>query len=93
MPEGGEGRLLGGGFGLGGGKDAVELTLDPAAVFIEDRQKTGPIVEAHGPGQAQPAEVVGGQEVGLLIPPGLEAILHPTQEDIGGIELAHGEIR
>ena len=59
-PEGDIGGLLSGGSGLAGGEDPVELALDPAAVLLQAGVEAGPVRIAHGPGQAQPAEVIGG---------------------------------
>ncbi len=89
-PEGGEGRFLLGLFGLGRGEEAVELALDVAPVLVEGREKARPVAEAHGPGQTPPAQVVLGQTIGLLILPGLEAIFHAPQKDIGRVELLDG---
>ena len=69
----------------------VELGLDVVAVTVQLQFKGVPGGESHGEGEPDPAGLVVGQGLGLLVGVGLKAVFGPAQENVGVLQLVHGE--
>ena len=73
----------GSGTGLGVTEELVEFQLDLGTMVVEDVRQGGPVGKPHGPGQPQATLGVAGEDMGLLVLPCLEAVLHQAQEAVG----------
>ena len=58
------------------------MPLDALPVPLQDRAKLRPFRVAHGSRQPQPVGLVPRQHMGLLVPPGLQAVLHQSQKAV-----------
>ena len=71
----------------------TEVSVDPAAVFVEGIRERRPVGIAHRESQAEASLFRVRQPVGLLVTPFLQPVLHPPEERVSLAEFFDGLVR